>query len=158
MEGRWVCTILPNEPGDYPAVKGHQQRQPWQATGLVRDAIKTSIGNLRLTHSDRLVASFPHIHALYSNCEEESSTWVTSVGFPINLFICVLFGAGGEPECLVTGNYLLYSLLQTNYHMQMNKYGIGIISGIMHKEITKIKWKWHSVCSRTIFSWKRISH
>lgn len=104
-EGRQVCTGFPNELDDYPSVKGHQQRQPQQATGLVRDAIKASTGNLCLTHTDRIVATSPHMHALCSNCEVESSPWVTSVDFTINLFVCTSYLVGIPNTCLLAITY-----------------------------------------------------
>lgn len=104
---RQVCTVLPNQPGDYPSVKGHRQ-QPWQETGLAKVAIKASTGNLRLTHTDRIVAAFPHMHALYSNCEVESSPWVTSDDFTISLFVCVSELVGSLIAWLLAITYCIH--------------------------------------------------
>ncbi len=88
---RCACNVLSNQPGDYPSVKGQQQQQSWQATGLARDAIKASTGNLCLTHTDRIVAAPSHIHTLCSNCEVEGSPWVTSDDFAISWLLAITY-------------------------------------------------------------------
>lgn len=88
-----------------PRVEDHQWQRSWQATGLARDAIKTSTGYLRLTHTDSTEAASPHIRACCSNWDVKSSPPVTSDDFAINLFVCLPLG--GVAKCLAAGNHPL---------------------------------------------------
>lgn len=109
---------------DYPSVKGHQQPRTQQATGLARDAIKASAGTLCLTRADRIEAASPHMHALCSDWSGKLT--LSRVGWLHHQFICLRLVVGEKPKYLVIGNYLLHSLMQTNYHMQMNEAAVGL--------------------------------